>query len=411
MNEAYEAALRRGKILLELGRAKEAEAQFRTALAAEPGNAVPLTLLARALLEQERYLAARKAGREALAADPENLLALSVFGAALAGLERYPDALDTVRRGLALAPELAGLHLQEASVLMAMERPADALDSIERARRLDPESSAAAVLHAGVLYTLHRYGEADDVVVEALRLDPENSEAHRIRGLIALRRGGARTAVAAHRTALRLDPTNAASRVGLSFILKSRNPVYRLLVRYGSWLAGLSNGLRVAMGLLPFVLIWMLRSFDGQIWAAVLILFVVTLVLLSWTIEPLMNCVLLLTRDRNLLTRSTRRATSGFLAFAGAALACAVVAMVTGPPQLRPVAVGLGFWAIVTGGLHNHRQREHAIGAGAAGLIGTMVVAATLFGTSGAVLGATMVFFTGAGVTALTRLAGNVLRH
>ncbi|HET9139426.1 tetratricopeptide repeat protein [Actinophytocola sp.] len=405
MDEVAEAALRRGEMLLEVGRPKEAEAQLRIALTADPGNGTLLALLARALLEQERYEPARDTGRDALAADPENVLALSVLGAALAGLKRYSDALDTVRRGLALAPEIAGLHRQEGAVLLAMDRPADALDSVQRARRLDPESSATAALHAGVLFELHRYREADDAVAEALRLNPENPEAHRLRGLLALRRGGGRSAVASHRTALRLDPTDVASREGLSLALKSRNPLYGLLLRFGMWLDGLPRGLRIGVLILPFVLTRILRPYEGQTWAEVLLVVVVALVLLSWTLEPLMNCVLLLTRERHLLTRPARRATYGFLAFTAVALACAITAMADGPPELLPLAFGLGLWAMVTGSIHNLRpplQTVITVGAAAAAALGAMAIVAALLGTASANIVAGIILFTGIAATWVT---------
>jgi len=297
-----------------------------------------------------------------------------------------------------LAPEIAALHQQEASLLLAMERPHDALASVERARRLDPESSAGAALQAGALFELRRYDEADAAIDEALRLDPENPDAHRIRGLIALRRGGGRSAVLAHRTALRLDPTDANSREGLSLALKSRNPLYGWLLRFSSWLDALPNGLRVAVLLLPFVLTRVLRPFDGQTWAMVLLIVVVAFVVLTWTLEPLMNCVLLLTRERHLVNRLTRRATYAFLAFAAAALACAVYGAASGPSGLLTIAFGFGLWAMVTGSVHHRppgQRRLMVIAAAVASIVGAIAVLATLTEASGASAAAAIVLLGG----------------
>lgn len=398
MNEVTATALQRGQVLLELGRAREAETQFRTALAADPNDAMLLALLGQALLRQQRYEQARDVSRTALAADPEHVIALSTLAASFGGLEQYEEGLEAVRRGLALAPELAPLHQQEASLLLAMERPEDALDSIERARRLDPESSAGAALQAGALYELRRYDEADAAIDEALALDPENPDAHRIRGLIALRRGGGRSAVRAHRAAVRLDPTDANSREGLSIALKSRNPLYGLLLRFSSWLDALPNGLRVLVLLLPFLLTRVLRPFEGQTWATVLLIVVVALVVLTWTLEPLMNCVLLLSRDRHLVNRVTRRATYGFLAFAAAAVACAVDAAAGGPSGLLTIAFGLALWAMVTGSVQ-HRPPGHrtvlVVAAGAAAIIAAMGIVATLTEARGASAAAAVVLLGG----------------
>ena len=408
MNEVAATALQRGQVLLELGRAREAEAQFRTALGADPNDATLHALLAQALLRQERYEQARDASRTALAADPEHVLAMSTLAASLGGLEQYSEGLEAVRRGLALAPEIAGLHQQEASLLLAMKQPQDALASVERARRLDPESSAGAALQAGVLFELRRFDEADAAVDEALRLDPENPDAHRIRGYIALRRGGGRSAVLAHRAALRLDPTDANSREGLSLSLKSRNPLYGQLLRFSMWLDALPNGLRVLVLLLPFLLTRVLRPFDGQTWATVLLIVVVALVVLTWTLEPLMNCVLLLSGEGHLLDRVTRQTTYGFLAFAAAALGCAVYAAAGGPSGLLTIAFGFGLWAMVTGSVH-HRppggRKLLALAAAAAAVIGTLAFVGTLTEASGASAAATIVLFGGIAATWIVAFA------
>jgi hypothetical protein len=127
-----------------------------------------------------------------------------------------------------------------------------------------------------------------------------------------------------------------------------------------------------------------------------------TLVLLSWTLEPLMNCVLLLSRNRHLLSRLARRATYGFLAFTAAAAACAVLATVTGPSGLLPTAFGFGLWAIVTGSIHTLSSSQQMLigyASAAAGLVGAMAIAATLVGASGAAIGVAIVLIGGIAAT------------
>ncbi|HEX6355586.1 tetratricopeptide repeat protein [Actinophytocola sp.] len=387
MNEVVRTATQRGRALLDLGRAKEAEKHIREALAAEPDSAPLLTLLAEALLEQDQHEAAEDTSRSALASDPELVPAYSVRTAALIGLKRFPEALTAVRRGLALAPEAAGLHLQEAGVLVAQELYQDALASVERATALDPANSTAATVRAAVLCQLARYDEADAAVDEALRLDPENAEAHRIRGVIALHRGGGRSAVRAHRAALRLDPTDVHSRDGLSLALKTRNPLYGWLLRFSLWLDSLPKVARIAVLVAPLVLTRVLRPAEDQLWAQVLIIVVAALALLSWTLEPLMNCVLLLGRDRNLLSRDAKLATYTFAAFLAAAVACAVYGQINGPGQLMAIAFGFGLWAMATGSTHLLEEGPKKLvrfGAVAAVVIGGMAIAAVLAGASGA---------------------------
>jgi tetratricopeptide (TPR) repeat protein len=402
MSDVVQTALQRGVALLDLGRAGEAETHLRTALAADPADPRVLALLADAVLRQQRYDEAVEISRSALTADPGYVPAYSVLAAALAGLEQYSDALAAVRNGLALAPEAPGLHLQQAGVLLGLDRDTDALASIDRALLLDPENAEAHAVRAAVLVRLRRFDDADAAVDDALRIDPENAEAHRVRGVIALHRGGGKRAVAAHRAALRLDPTDSYSRDGLSTALKTRNPLYGALLRFGLWLDTLPKAVRIAVLIAPFVLTRVLRPFEDQAWAMVLIIVVAALALLSWTLEPLMNCVLLLSRDRRLLSSDAKRATYAFLLFAAAAVACVVTGQVSGPAQLTGVAFGFGLWAMVTGSAHlldPGPRKVVAVGGVAAVVVGAMAVVAVLVAAPGATVAVAVLLI--AGIAAL----------
>ena len=86
MPDDVDMTAERGRALLDLGRAQDAEAHFRTALAAEPGSADLHVFLAHALHQQERYAEARDAAQAGLAANPEHLGGMLVLSASLAGL-------------------------------------------------------------------------------------------------------------------------------------------------------------------------------------------------------------------------------------------------------------------------------------------------------------------------------------
>jgi tetratricopeptide (TPR) repeat protein len=408
MDETAGVAVQRGQTLLDLGRPREAEEQFRTALAAAPGEPTLHALLAHALLRQQRYEEAHDASRTAVGAAPEHVMAYSTLAASLVGLKRLSEAEDAVRHALALAPEAAVLHVQQAHVLLAQDRPADALESIGRARALDPEDSDAAAVQAAALFEAHRYGESEAAVDEALRLDPENVDAHRIRGLLALRRGGGESAVQAHRTALRLSPTDSDAREGLSVALKSRNPLYGLMLRYSMWLRTLPTGLRLLVLFLPFILTRLLRPFDGETWASVLLVVVVAAVVVSWSLEPLMNCVLLLSRERHLLSRSARLSTYAFLGFAAAALAALTVGLNSGPARLLTLALGLCLWAMATGSAHTiraDRRKILTIGAGVAAVVAVIAFAGAVGGVGGLTVAVTAVFLSGIAATWFTVFA------
>jgi tetratricopeptide (TPR) repeat protein len=399
-------AAERGIALLNLGRPKDAEQYFRDALAAEPTDPDLLVYLAQSLHRQARYDEALEAARQAVAADPTHVAGLAVLSAAHAGREDFPSALDALRRGLRLAPTVAALHRQEGVLLIAQDRAVEAFGPLERARALDPEDADTVATIGAALYEARRFPEADQAVAEALRLDPDNVEAHRLLGLLQLRRGGGKSAVDAHRTALRLDPTDPSSRHALATAMKTRNPLYGQLVRFGAWMDGLPSGARWGILLAPLILNRVLRPFDDRLWAQVLIVVVVALVVLSWALEPIMNTVLLLSSyARNLLPRITKLATYAFLAYVAAAVAAVSVGLSMESDRTLFLAFGLAVWSVTAGHLHTVKKsrRKVAIGIEIAGaLLGALTVVTMVLGlpAAGALLaifvflGLAMVWFT-----------------
>lgn len=381
-------AAERGNALLDLGRPVEAERLFREALATEPANADLLVYLAQSLHQQERYDEARDAAKQGLAATPGHLGGLLALSAALAGLGDFGPALQAVRRGLQIAPALPQFHRQEGALLVAQDNSAEALRPLERARTLDPEDSATVALIGAALYNLRRFPEAERAVADALRLDPDNPEAHRIRGLLSLRRGGGQLAVDAHATALRLDPTDPEYRQGLATAMKSRNPLYGLLLRLGDWQSGLPSGTRWLVLLAPFLATRVLGPFDNYLWAQVLLVLIFAVVLLMWALEPLMNTVLLCSSyARNLLPRDAKLATCAFLAYAGLALTTATAGLTTKSDQALAFAFGLGLWSVTAGQVHLVRGslRKVAFGLQSAGaLLAVSTASAVALGASAA---------------------------
>jgi len=402
-------AAERGNALLDLGRAVEAEKYFREALAAEPANADLLVCLARSLHQQERYDEARDAARQGLAAAPEHLGGLLVLSAALAGLEDFPTALQAVRRGLQIAPALPQLHCQEGVLLIAQGRSAEAFGPLERARTLDPGDSGTVALISAALYNTRRFEDAERAASDALRLDPNNSEAHRILGLLSLRRGGGRSAVDAHRTALRLDPTDPDYREGLATAMKSRNPLYGLLLRLGDWQEGLPSGARWLVLLAPYLASRVLRPFDNYVWAQILLVLVFAVVLLMWALEPLMNTVLLCSSyARNLLPRGTKLATYAFMAYAVLAVASVTAGIAVTSGRALVLAFGLALWSVTAGQVHlvAASRKKIAFGLHTAGALLTIAACSALaLGASAAGLLGGLLVLSGVAMIWFTALA------
>ncbi len=376
---------------------------FRDALASAPDDPDLLVQLGRALNQQRRYDESVDAVRQSLTKQPDHLGALLVLSASASGQDDYATALQAVRHARHLAPNLATVHLQEGLVLLARGEPADALHSLGRARALDPEDAGTVAALGSAHFALRQFESAEEAVADALQLDASNLEAHRLRGLLELRRGGGRRAVETHRTALRLDPTDADGREALAVAMKSRNPVYGLLLRYADWLQGLPGGARWMILLVPFFASRALRTVDDQLWAQVLLGLLVLVVVLSWAMEPLMNSVLLCSSyARHLLPRATRLATYAFVAYLVAAVGTAVVGFAADDDSSLILAMGLAVWAMSAGQTHlvDDRRRRLAVGLQYAGavlaVVSLVVTALGLWSPAGLLLlaGLVMLWFT-----------------
>jgi hypothetical protein len=162
------------------------------------------------------------------------------------------------------------------------------------------------------------------------------------------------------------------------------------------------------MVVLPVILTRLLRPFEGQPWATVLLGLVIAYVVLSWSLEPLMNTVLLLSRDRHVLGRPERLATYAFLGFAGAGLAVLTVGLAASFPLFQTLALGLGLWAMAIGSAHTVRAgrvKVLTIGAGAAAALATVAFAGTLAGAGGLAIAVMAVLFSGIGALWFTAFA------
>lgn len=73
------------------------------------------------------------------------------------------------------------------------------------------------------------------------------------RHALEIRRKGGSTAVEAHQQALRADPTDPDHREGLSLTIKTRNPLYGLLLRFADWQHGLPGATRWLVLLSPLI--------------------------------------------------------------------------------------------------------------------------------------------------------------
>jgi hypothetical protein len=186
------------------------------------------------------------------------------------------------------------------------------LAASETGLAIDPEHVRCNNLRAMALVKLGRKAEAGQTLDAALAREPENAFTHANRGWALLESGEQNTALDHFREALTFDPTMEWSRAGIVESLKSRNFVYRWLLRYFLWIAKLSPRARWMIFVGAFVGQLTLGSYADQHPAAApfclpFLYAYIVFALLTWLGQPLFNLLLFSDKlGRRALSRDQR---------------------------------------------------------------------------------------------------------
>jgi predicted O-linked N-acetylglucosamine transferase (SPINDLY family) len=240
-----------GLVVYEMGEGPSAAVYLERAVAAAPRQVAFLADLGLVLAATGRPDAAIETYRRALKLSPDAARLHLGLGVALFGTGKFAEAAQATRRALAREPKLTEAHAHLGRVLAALGEPAAALESFARAIEIEPaypdahvwlgdfearhghlEAAAASyraavaanprheAAHLGLASVLgaggHHQAAADNYRAAAFLRGSAIAYAGLARELAAL--GEAADAADAARTALRLDPADAAVRAELEAI-------------------------------------------------------------------------------------------------------------------------------------------------------------------------------------------------
>jgi len=218
-----------------------AERELRQALAQDPGDPTAHALLALCLSEQERFDHAEAEAKIAVGRGSELGLVHYALARVLYDRNRLDEAADALQDAIRREPEQASYFSLLAAIHYDQRRWKDALTAADQGLALDPEHPGALNLRAMALRQLGRDREAAEALEGALAKDPERALTHANRGWTVLHQGDPAGALESFREALRLDPTLETARLGVVEALKARHAVYRVLLRYFTWMEKLSR--------------------------------------------------------------------------------------------------------------------------------------------------------------------------
>ena len=198
------------------GRDAEAANHFEQAVAAEPGNAEHLALLAGACFGAGRLDRAIEAYREAIRLQPGHAGRHNDLGVVLARKGQHDEAAEQYREAIKLRPDFPDAHNNLGNAVRLKGRLDEALACYREALRLRADYPEA---HNNLGIALRHKGKQAEAIAsyrEALRLRPAYPEAHNNLGIALGVQGRHEAAVATFEQALRLKPDYHEARLNLA---------------------------------------------------------------------------------------------------------------------------------------------------------------------------------------------------
>lgn len=310
---------REGDMWLERNRPEKAVDAYKKALAEEPDNGEAHARLALCLLAVEKLDESKEEAEAAIGLDPDDPMGHFALSLVLRALGRPKEAERAAGEVVRLWPESELGYGALAGALADRKKWEAALEAAEKGLDIDPGDEDCLKTRAFVLIQSGGGDRADFTLEAALRRNPEDSAAHALMGWSHLHKGRTADAVSEYTEALRLDPESDSAREGLVTAMKSRNPLYRLMLKWflfqtrikGRYIFAIMIGTIIARSFLRRMASQtpsLALLFNGLFWA------MVGFILLTWVAEPIFNLLLRLDRvGRNALSPRDVRQTNWLL--------------------------------------------------------------------------------------------------
>jgi tetratricopeptide (TPR) repeat protein len=212
------ARVRYGLALQEADRFDEAGEQYRIALRINPVAERAHYGLGHVFLAESKLTEAEREMEEALREDPRNGEFHSDHGYVLEALGRKDEACAEYEKATQLNPKLGKVHYNYAMFLASNNEYDHAIAEFETALKRKPNHPEAHYHLGHVLFLKGDLEGAKKHYLETVRLDPE-APVHNSLGVIYMKLGQTREAIAEFNEALRLRPNDTDAAENLRFAL------------------------------------------------------------------------------------------------------------------------------------------------------------------------------------------------
>ena len=223
-DQLREAAQRRIRALLDLGRTRAALAEVTRCLARDPGDPGLLELLGLCRIRLGEPREAQGALREAIAAAPERPHLHYLLGFAARDDLEVESAEAGFREAVRLSPDEPVYLRALAELLADARRPDEALPLARRAVEVDADAASNHVTLGYVASAAGRIDLAREEYRAAVALDPQNAVAWNNLGCIEMAEGDRLSARERFHEALRLDPGGERARRNLGLVSPPSRP-------------------------------------------------------------------------------------------------------------------------------------------------------------------------------------------
>ena len=199
---------RAARALRALGRFHEANAAYRDASRAAPGDPAIETAFGDLFLEKYDRAEALKSYQMALTMDPRWTPALIGAARALSD-DNPPQAIVFARQALAINPSSVDAQIFLAGESADANKHDEARQALDKALAVNPSSLEAIALRAALSYIEDKPQEFETEAAKALAIAPRDGEVYRVAGDLAARNYRFDEAVELTRRALAIDPKDS----------------------------------------------------------------------------------------------------------------------------------------------------------------------------------------------------------
>ena len=236
--------LQRAKHLIENRRFDLAITELLSHLSQHPDDAHALSLLAFCHLKKEHYGAATEAAEAAITADPMDSYGFYMMAQIMRERNQPKPAMEAIQTALTLDPADPDLLVVLAYLHIDARRWDEALAAAQLAVERRPEHSDAVNAMATCLIQMNRVGEAAQALENALAHAPENAQTLANMGWLELDRKRYNQALDFFQRSLAQEPESEWAREGLLHSLRTRYPLYGVVLRYMLWMSKHSHRLQ-----------------------------------------------------------------------------------------------------------------------------------------------------------------------